>query len=87
MLEQFLFPQFGEEDHEGRLHFQQDGAPPRYHRDVHKCLKTVFPGRWIGRAAPIPWPSRSPDLTALEFLLWGFVEGGVYVPTLPANVA
>ncbi|GFG34678.1 hypothetical protein Cfor_10907 [Coptotermes formosanus] len=59
MLEQFLFPHFGEDDHEGRAHFQQDGATPHYHRDVRKCLNTRFPGRWIGRPAPIPWPPRS----------------------------
>jgi hypothetical protein len=27
MLEQFLFPQFGEDDPEGCMQFQQDGAP------------------------------------------------------------
>ncbi|GFG36095.1 hypothetical protein Cfor_03668 [Coptotermes formosanus] len=80
MFEQFLFPQFGEDDHEGCMHFQQDGAPPHYHRDVRKCLNTRFPGRWIGRAAPIPWPPRSPDLTPLDFFLWGIVKDRVYVP-------
>jgi hypothetical protein len=44
MLEYFPVPQFGEDDHEGIMHFQQDGAPPHYHRDVRKCLNTPFPG-------------------------------------------
>jgi hypothetical protein len=44
-------------------------------------------GRWIGRAAPIAWPPRSPDLTPLDFVLWGFVKDRVFVPPLPANVA
>jgi hypothetical protein len=87
MLEQFLFPQSGEDNHEGCTHSQQDGAPPHYHRDVRKCLNTRFPGRWIGRAAPIPWPPRSPDLTRPDFLLWGFVKDRVYVPPLHANAA
>jgi hypothetical protein len=86
-LEHFLFPQFGEYDHEGGMHFQQDGAPPHYHRDVRKCLNTRFPGQWIGRAAPIPWLPRSPDFIPLDFFLWGFVKGRVYVPPLPANIA
>jgi hypothetical protein len=87
MLEQFLFPQFGEDDHEERVHFQQDGTPPYYHRDVRKCLNTCFPGRWIGQAAPIPWPPRCPDLTALDFFLWDFVKNQVYMTPLPALLA
>ncbi|GFG33462.1 hypothetical protein Cfor_03530 [Coptotermes formosanus] len=51
--EQFLFPQFGEDDHEGRMYFQQHGAPAHCHRDVRKCLNTRFPGRWMGRVARI----------------------------------
>jgi hypothetical protein len=81
MLEQFLFPQLGEDDHEGRMHFQQGGAPPHYHRDVRKCFNTRFPGRWIGRAVPVPWPSRSPDLTPLDFFLVGFCQR----PSVRAN--
>ncbi|GFG38762.1 hypothetical protein Cfor_08612, partial [Coptotermes formosanus] len=77
MLEQFLFPQFGEDDHEGRMHCQQDGAPPHYHRHVRKCLITHFLGQCLCRAAPIPWPPRSPDLTPLDFFLWGFVKDRV----------
>jgi hypothetical protein len=28
----------------------------------------------------------SPDITPLDFLLWGFFKDPVFVPTLPANV-
>jgi len=28
MLQEFLIPQLDEDDQEGRIHFQQDGAPP-----------------------------------------------------------
>jgi hypothetical protein len=34
----------------------------------------------------IAWPPRSPDLTLLNFLLWGFVKDRVFAPPLPANV-
>jgi len=34
---------------EGRIHFQQDGAPPHYLGEVREYLTTRFPGRWIGR--------------------------------------
>ncbi|GFS63633.1 uncharacterized protein TNCV_1961891 [Trichonephila clavipes] len=33
---------------------------------------------WIGRDGPIAWPPRSPDLTPLEFFLWGYVKDNVY---------
>jgi hypothetical protein len=76
-----------EDDQEGRIYFQQDGAPPHYLEEVREYLNTRLPGRWIGRAAPIAWPPRSPDLTPLDFFLWGFVTNRVFVPHLPENVA
>lgn len=33
---------------------------------------------WIGRAGTVPWPPRSPDLTPLDFFLWGYLKGIVY---------
>jgi hypothetical protein len=70
-----------------RILFQQDGAVPHYLEEVREYLKTQFPGRWIGRAMPIAWPLRSPDLTPLDFFSWGFIKDRLFVPTLPANVA
>jgi hypothetical protein len=32
----------------------------------------------MGRGGPIPWPARSPDLTPLDFWLWGYLKGIVY---------
>jgi hypothetical protein len=43
MLQQFLVPQLDEDDQEGRIHFQQDGAPPHYLEEVHEYLNTHFP--------------------------------------------
>jgi len=31
--------------------FQQAGAPPHFHFDVHAHLSANLPGRWIGRAS------------------------------------
>ena len=50
MLQEFLIPHLDEDDQEGRIHFQQDGAPPHYLGEVREYLNTRFPGRWIGRA-------------------------------------
>ena len=38
----------------------------------------TFPGRWIGRRGPVEWPPRSPDLTPLDFWLWGYLKDKVY---------
>lgn len=65
--------------------FQQDGAPPHYAREVRDHLDTIFPQRWIGRRGHIEWPARSPDLTPLDFFLWGYVKSRVYI-TKPGNL-
>lgn len=58
--------------------FQQDGAPPHYSNAVRTYLNETFPARWIGRRGPIEWPPRSPDLTPLDFFLWGYIKTIVY---------
>ncbi|PSN39835.1 hypothetical protein C0J52_19063, partial [Blattella germanica] len=35
-------------------------------------------GHWIGRRGPIEFPPRSPDLTPMDFYLWGTVKDDVY---------
>ncbi|XP_015124917.1 uncharacterized protein LOC107046734 [Diachasma alloeum] len=71
-----------------------DGAP------AHTCVAVVdqlnewFPDRWIGnrsdrdrgghRQPPVAWPPRSPDLTPLDFFLWGTLESRIYAHH-PAN--
>ena len=32
----------------------------------------------IGRGGPIPWSPRSPDLSPLDFFLWGYIKNIVY---------
>lgn len=61
-----------------RMWFQQDGAPPHYFRQVRDYLNTWLPNRWIGRGSQVAWPARSPDLTPLDFFLWGYVKDNVY---------
>ncbi|KFM75855.1 Transposable element Tcb1 transposase, partial [Stegodyphus mimosarum] len=76
MLENFVFPQL--EELQPHVFLQQDGAPPHWGTIVRSSLNGHFTGRWIGRGGPIPWLSRSPDITPLDFFLWGFVKGNVY---------
>jgi hypothetical protein len=37
-------------------------------------LDMHFPGRWFGRDGPMTWPPRSPDITPLDFFLWGYFK-------------
>jgi hypothetical protein len=73
MLENYAIPQVSD-----GYTFQHDGAPPHYWTPVTEFLNQHFAGRWIGLGGPILWPPRSPDLTPLDFFLWGYVEDIVY---------
>jgi len=73
MLENFAVPQIPP----GFI-FQQDGAPPQFHRDVTTFMDETFPGRWVVRGSPTAWPPRSPDLTPLDFFAWEFIKNIVY---------
>lgn len=76
MLELFAIPQI--EHRQPNVYWQQDGAPPHWGKIVRVYLNNTFPGRWIGRDGPIPWPPRSPDITPLDFFLWGYVKDRVF---------
>lgn len=58
--------------------FQQDGAPAHNSRDVRNYLSGQFPEKWIGTHSTISWPARSPDITPLDFFLWGYIKDRVY---------
>ncbi|EFN83562.1 hypothetical protein EAI_04598, partial [Harpegnathos saltator] len=53
---------------------------------VRRFLTDTFPNRWITRCGEIEWPSRSPDLSPLDYFLQGYVKNNVY-GTKPANLA
>ena len=56
----------------------QDGAPPHVGSSVKYLLSQQFDDRIISRHFPFPWPARSPDLTPIDFWLWGFMKSKVY---------
>jgi hypothetical protein len=78
MLEEELWPEIADRDDIDKIFFQQDGAPAHYARQVRDWLNNAFDGRWIGRRGPIEWPPRSPDMTPLDFWLWGYLKDKVY---------
>lgn len=48
-----------------------------------QLLDEKLPDSWIGRGGPTRWPARSPDLTPLDFFLWGYVKDKVYATPCP----
>jgi len=73
LLEQYVFPQIEtfEQETVSRVIFKQGGVPPHFNCFVTGVLNVRFPDVWIGRGGPIPWPPRSPDLSPIDFFLWG----------------
>lgn len=71
-----------------RILFQHDGCPAHFAINVREFLDANYPGRWIGRGSIFPWPPRSPDLTCLDFYLWGRVKDMVFAtkPTTRDNM-
>ncbi|ERL96059.1 hypothetical protein D910_00904, partial [Dendroctonus ponderosae] len=47
-------------------------------------LRVISTAKWIGRNGFRNWPPTSPDLTPLDFFLWGYIKGIVY-HTLPTT--
>lgn len=81
-----LFPSRNEPGvHCENLWYQQDGASPHYAVQVRAYLDQVFPNKWIGRRGTIEWPPRSPDLTPMDYFLWGHLKNVVY-KSRPASI-
>ena len=66
-----------------RIHYMHDGAPAHFSLRAQRHLNECFPGRWIGREGPIPWPVCSLDLNPLDFHLWGHLKAQVYTRPVP----
>ncbi|KAL0881325.1 hypothetical protein ABMA27_001206 [Loxostege sticticalis] len=60
------------------MYFMHDGAPAHFSLRVRAYLDEAFQGRWIGRGSVIRWPPRSPDLTPMDFHVWGRAKDLVY---------
>lgn len=61
-----------------QMWYQHDGAPAHFSLAVREHLHQTFGERWIGRGGPTSWPPRSPDLTPVDFFLWGHMKNLVY---------
>ncbi|CAK1590500.1 unnamed protein product [Parnassius mnemosyne] len=61
-----------------RTWFQQDGATAHTSNVAMPVVRQLFPNKVISRRGDIPWPPRSPDLTPMDFFLWGYLKTKVY---------
>ncbi|VEN59429.1 unnamed protein product [Callosobruchus maculatus] len=75
MLQTFLQPAL---ENMPEMCFQQDGATAHTARATMALLREIFGHRIISRNSDIPYPARSPDLTAPDFFLWGYLKERVY---------
>ncbi|KAJ8913995.1 hypothetical protein NQ315_012018 [Exocentrus adspersus] len=58
--------------------YQLDGAPPHCGIAVDQQLNEMFEDRWIRRLGPWNWPAGSPDITPLDFYVWGTMKQRPY---------
>ncbi|CAK9826872.1 hypothetical protein ANTRET_LOCUS4642 [Anthophora retusa] len=75
MLENFLRPAIDDNE---EMWFQQNGATAHTVRSTMDTLRGIFDERIISRNSAFNWPPRSPDLTAPDFFLWGYLKEKVY---------
>ncbi|KAJ8942280.1 hypothetical protein NQ318_005598 [Aromia moschata] len=54
------------------IFYQHDGAPPHNSHLINNHLQ------WIANNGPHLWPPRSPDLSVLDFFIWGTIKNKVY---------
>jgi len=81
MLQLHVAPQL--EEFQPWIIFQQDGAPPHWGSHVRRFLDAALPNRWVARDGTTLWPPRSPDITPLDFFLWGYVKDRVFSTPVP----
>ena len=58
--------------------FQQDGATAHRSLRAREWLTNQFGNKIISHHMEFPWPARSPDLSPLDYFLWGYVKENVF---------
>ncbi|XP_050342348.1 uncharacterized protein LOC126768367 [Nymphalis io] len=79
MLQNFFAPAL--QDYSGfnqRTWFQQDGATCHTSNDSIAAVREIFGQKVISKRGDINWPPRSPDLSPMDFFLWGYLKSKVF---------
>jgi len=69
-----------------KLWLQQDGCPAYNTAPVIEFLRENFGNNVIALNGSIPWPARSPDLSPLDFYLWGHAKIYEFEPSPNVDV-
>jgi len=77
MLQDFFIPEIAPI---GNKWLQQDGATAHTANTSMALLREHFGDHLISLKTDFPWPAHSPDLSPLDFWLWGDLKGKVYNP-------
>ena len=72
-----------------RLHYNIHRNDPVPSAHTARCsmdaVRRLFPTHIVSRYGDIAWPARSPDLTACDFFLWGYLKSVVFRNPPPHN--
>ena len=60
------------------LWFQRNGAAAHTAVIRMAAPRHLFPQQMASRLSDVPWPPHSPDLTAPDSFLWGYLKSKVY---------
>ena len=82
MITEYFWPQLDDMDLQD-MWFQQNVATSHSANVTINLLETKF--RVISRNGPVGWPLRCCDLTALDYLLWGYLKSMIYA-NKPATI-
>jgi len=75
MLRNFLRPQLGSlRVNMEEMWFQQDGATAHTAKASMTVVRPMFPQHVVSGFGGVPWPPRSPDLSACDFFLCGYLK-------------
>jgi len=86
MLENFLGPELARHPVTEETFFQLDAATSHTARDSMAAVRNLSPNHVISRYGDITWPARSPDLSAYDFFLWGYLKSQVFKVPAPHTV-
>jgi hypothetical protein len=86
MLENFLGPVLSRHPVTEETFYQQVGATSHTARDSMAAVRNLLPEHVISRYGDITWPARSPDLSACDFFLWGYLKSQVFKAPAPNTV-
>jgi len=79
MLDDFLVPKLQHfPSYNQRTRFHQDGPTSHTSNMSLPRVREIFPRKLSSRRGDINWSSHSPDLSPMDFFLWGYFKSKVY---------